>query len=265
VIVAGQSVFFVVSRYRLALVPILALFAGAWAAELVARRGRARVVAAGMGLVAGLAVVPWGLGPALTGWHATGLANEATRWERLGGAADAARAEALFRDALAADPSQTQAWQGLARVLARGGDTEAAERSLADGMLHAQPAHLLERDLIALLMKEGRADAAVPRLAHYLDEKPDDPDMLHAYALALAQTGRPDDAIAAARRLVTAAPGDPRGFNDLGILLARAGRADEAREVIARGLRLHPTDASLRHNLGVLATPADSARSSLTP
>jgi tetratricopeptide (TPR) repeat protein len=264
-IVAAQSLFFVVSRYRLVLVPLLCLFAAGWAGELARRRGRARQLAVGAALAAALAVWPWGIGPIRATWRATGTANEATRWERLGGTAEMGRAEELWRTAVVADPTQVQAWQGLARVLLKTGRVAEAERTLADGALRAEPAHLLMKDMIALLMKEERYAEALPRLSQYLRERPDDPDMLHAWSLALAQTGQTDSALDAARRLIAAKPSDPRGYVDLGVLLGRTGRRAEARIVFSQGLQRCPDSAALRHNLGLVsgeeaaAPPTDPA------
>ena len=58
VLLLGQSLFFVVSRYRLSLVPLLALLAAVAVAEAVRRRRRVWAIAA---LVA-VAVQPWGTG-----------------------------------------------------------------------------------------------------------------------------------------------------------------------------------------------------------
>jgi tetratricopeptide (TPR) repeat protein len=250
--VATQSIFFVVSRYRLALVPVLCLFAGGWGAEVARRGGRARLAAAGVGLAAALIIWPWGLGAARDTWRATGLANEARRWARSTTAPDLARAERLYREAVTVDPTQSLAWQGLARVLLATGRQGEAESVLADGALRALPPGLLDRDLITLLLRDGRSEAALPRLVPYLRDRPDDREMQHALIVALGQTGRPEQAIEAARRFVASAPDDPQGYVDLGVLLARTGRRDEAREVFTRGLRRRPSDPNLRRNLELL-------------
>jgi tetratricopeptide (TPR) repeat protein len=250
--VAAQSLFFVVSRYRLALVPALCLFAGGWGAEVARRGGRARLAAAGVGLAAALIIWPWGLGTARDTWRATGLANEARRWARSATAPDLARAERLYREAVTVDPTQSLAWQGLARVLLAAGRQGEAESVLAAGALRALPPGLLDRDLITLLLRDGRSEAALPRLVPYLRDQPDDREMQHALIVALGQAGRPEQAIEAARRFVASAPDDPQGYVDLGVLLARTGRRDEAREVFTLGLQRRPSDPNLRRNLDLL-------------
>lgn len=255
-LVAGQSLFFVVTRYRLVLVPLLCLLAGAAVAEARARRGRARLAAGGLALAAALAVWPWGLRDVQATWRAASLSNEATRWERLGGTEDLARAEALLRQAIAVDPRQVQAWQRLARVQQSSGRTAEAERTLADGALRADLPYLLQKDLINLYMQQERFDEALPRLDQYLRERPRDGDALHALAIALAGTGRLGAALDAAARLMAEAPGDPRGFIDRGVLLARGDRPAEARAVFAEGLRRFPDNAALRHNLELVSGAA---------
>ena len=107
VLLAVQSVFFVVSRYRLSLVPALALLAGLAAARLLAegaiagRRPRMWLLAA---VPAALVAVPWGLGDIRRDWQSMAAANEALRWAETGRGerddAALARAESLYRRAL---------------------------------------------------------------------------------------------------------------------------------------------------------------------
>ena len=180
------------------------------------------------------------------------LANEARRWARSATAPDLARAERLYREAVAVDPTQSLVWQGLARVLLAAGRQGEAESVLADGALRALPPGPLDRELINLILRDGRSEAALPRLVLYLRDRPDDREMQHALIVALGQTGRPEQAIEAARRFVASGPDDPQGYVDLGVLLARSGRRDEAREAFIRGLQRRPSDPNLRRNLELL-------------
>ncbi len=259
-LVAAQSAFFVVSRYRLALVPSLALLAAAWAGELSRRRGRARLWPAVLALAGALVVVPWGLGAQRAAWNALGGANEARRWARLGDPEGLARAETLYRESLEADPTQVAVYQGLARVLVRREQVEEALRVLAAGALRVDQGDLLERDLAMLHMQQARYDEALPRLLSYRRDHPDDAEVLHALAVALQGTGRTAEAIEASRRLVALRPDDPQGYVNLGVLLARTGRAEEARGVFEAGLRRCPDSASLRRNLQVLGAAGAGAR-----
>ncbi|MFH1842469.1 MAG: tetratricopeptide repeat protein [bacterium] len=249
VLVAGQSLFFVVARYRLVLVPILCLFAGA-AVHWVGCRWRRRLLP-GFALAVGavLVTIPWGLGPVRNHWQAIGLCNEAVRWEWLGEESSLVRAAELYEAARDLDPEQMISYRNLARIRVQQARPDEAERILARAVLVVpRPAHV-EQDLIHLLLEQGRVDAALPRLAAYLRDHPPSADILHNYTIALARTGRIESALTTARQLVELAPDDSRGYIDLGVLLARGGRRDEARDVFTAGLERLPGQEDLLHNL----------------
>ncbi len=252
VLVASQSLFFVVSRYRLVLVPALALLTAGAVDRLARLRGRRLLAGAAVALAAAVAVQPWGLGQERSLWRAMSLANAAVRWEHLGGERDLERAESLYRRAVASDPGPPLVWRNLARTQAREGDRVGAEATLEAGIGQARPAWPLERDLIGLLLEQGRLDEALARLGPYLARQPGDREMLHNQVVALARTGQTEAAVAAARRLIEAAPEDPQAYLDLGVLLARSGRPEEAARVFGRGLREDPGNAELRRNLELL-------------
>ncbi len=254
VLVAGQSLFFVVSRYRMVLVPLLCLLAAAGVQVLLSWRGWR--LALGLGLAAGLllAIQPWGLGQVRAQWDAIGDCNLAARWQKLSAAGALSEAERFYRAARDRDPTLLVAYRGLARVLAdQDRQTEAAQ-VLAEGILRVAQPEFIQRDLINLLLAADSLHEALPRMAAFLAEYPRDADMLHNYTVALARSGRLDAALAAAQNLMAQAPDDPRGYVDLGILLARSGQKDAAREVFAAGLQRHPANQELRHNLEVLDT-----------
>jgi Flp pilus assembly protein TadD len=260
-IIAAQSVFFVVSRYRLVLVPGLALLTGAAASVLLRARGRALAAAAVVVLAAALAVQPWGLRGQLARLEAAGDLNEAVRWSHLaeahraeaGNAAadepELRRAEALFRAALARDPAHPEAWRGLAGLLLQSGRDDEALACLREGAARAAPAEDVRRDYAALALRRGDAAAALPVLLHLLRDAPTDPELLHQGVVALSRTGRAAEAGDLAGRLTAAAPDDPRGWLDLGVVLARERRYPEARAAFAEGLRRRPDHAALREHL----------------
>ncbi len=252
ILVAGQSLFFVVSRYRLVLVPALCLFGGVGLTAVARSRGPRLALILPLAAAATLLVQPWGLRDIRTQWEAMGLCNEGVRWRSLGDQESLARAEQLFDRARQVEPTLLVAYRSLARLLVDQDRIEEAERVLAEGVLRVEKGHVLQRSLILLLLDNGRVGEAVPRLAAFLRDSPDDPDMLHNYAIALGKTGHQAAAIEAGRHLVEVAPEDPRGFIDLGILLARSGRTAEAREVFSAGLDRHPDHEDLRHNLDLL-------------
>ncbi len=259
-LVAAQSVFFVVSRYRLVLVPILALFAAFGAAELARRRGRALAAGLAVLAVAAAAVAPWGLGGLMTSLDASGDGNLAARWQEVARHArdegDAAgfgegmdRAEALYRSALAAAPGYTPAYRGLAQVLHQRDRKDEARDVLAAGAQRADESLPVRQDLARLLVELGRIEEAAPVMAACLAEDPADLVMRRNLTVGLVRLGRLDEALASARRGVADFPGEARAHGDLGIVLARRGLLDEAAAALRRGLDVAPGDAALLENL----------------
>jgi len=254
-LLAVQSVFFVVSRYRLALVPALALLAGLAAARLLAldrvslRRQRWPVAAA----VALLLVIPWGLGGIRRDWRALAAANEALRWAEVGVAdrdeAALARAETLYRQAIDGRAGGPAPWLGLAMVLKERGDAAAAEQVLVEGAAAtAQNLDLLKM-VIRLQLEQKRRDDAFPRVLAALRDHPRDADLLHLAAVLNEQAGRREPALAAARDFRRHHPRNPQAYVDLGILLARGGELAAAEAVFREGLLVAPGHADLTANL----------------
>lgn len=250
-LVFAQSLFFVVTRYRLVLVPLLALFTAAAAADLSRRTGRRRLVGVALTITAVLAVWPWGLGGKMTGLKAAGLLNEGARWELLaaGTPTAGAKAAALYTEASAVDPALPEPYRALARLHRRDGRIDEALAVLRTGLAAAEPAGEVRRDLIHLLLESGFAAEALPLLEVQLRDDPDNAEALHNLVVALSNTGRAEEAEAVAADLVRAAPQDPRGYIDLGIILARQGRYAEARDIFRTGLEHRPDNARLKLNL----------------
>ncbi|MBK7188935.1 MAG: hypothetical protein IPH86_09725 [bacterium] len=254
-LLAVQSVFFVVSRYRLALVPALALLAGLAAARLLAldrvslRRQRWPMAAA----VALLLVIPWGLGDIRRDWRALAAANEALRWAEVGVAdrdeAALARAETLYRQAIDGRAGGPAPWLGLAMVLKERGDAAAAEQVLVEGAAATSQNLDLLKMVIRLQLEQKRRDDAFPRVLAALRDHPRDADLLHLAAVLNEQAGRREPALAAARDFRRHHPRNPQAYVDLGILLARGGELAAAEDVFREGLLVAPGHADLTANL----------------
>jgi Flp pilus assembly protein TadD len=258
-LLAFQSVFFVVSRYRLVLVPLLALLAVAGLARLVPALTSRRLPPMSWLLGAGVALllaVPWGLAEVQSRWAPLAQANEARRWGVLGqatgqtGALD--RAADLYRLSVAGQPDTPGPWLGLAVTLEALGQRQEARDILAGAILRVERNLDLRRMLVALMLEDDlRSDALVQAQA-LLRAYPEDAETLHNATVLLAGFGNTQAALAMAERLVRSHPTDPRGALDLGVLLARSGRTAEARAAFLRGLDHHPDHAGLRHNLDLL-------------
>jgi len=250
-LIVGQSFFFVVSRYRLVLVPLWAIASGVGAVKLY-RQDRRLWLVAGM---AAVVTVPWGLNQVRGSWAALAEANEALRWVNVGRAEDSTlalqRAEVLYRRSLAAEPARPASWLGLAGALSAQGDPEAEAAVLREGLKVAAP-YPLQRALLAVALSQGNSSDALAVAQGILKHHPRDADALHNAAVILGRSGQRERALALAQRLRRSAPADPRGYIDTGVLLARNGHQSEARAAFRMGLRNCPDNADLLHNLAQL-------------
>jgi len=254
-LVAGQSFFFVVSRYRLAMVPILCLLATVGLVEILRKNRRVVVVS----ILAAAVTIPWGLEGTRNMWRAQALANEAHRWAEIGGQGNGEEsalarktAENLFRESLANQAAGPAPWLGLAALLVEDGQREEAAGILAEGARVTFRNLEINKVLLALWLEDGRRAEALELTRSILADHPRDADTLHTRTVLLAEAGRGDEALAVARDLIGAHPGDARGYIDLGIILARAGRRQEARVVFERGLVAVPGNPLLQRNLDLL-------------
>jgi len=252
VLLLGQSLFFVVSRYRLVLAPLWAVLAGIGAVRLFARCRLAWVVA----LVAILVTVPWGLNTVRTSWAALAQANEALRWADIGEADNSPvarrRAESLYRQSLLVEPDRPASWLGLAAVLGADGRADEQAVVLSDGLGRVADPFPLQKALLAVELSRDELTAALELARTILDEHPHDADTLHNVSVLLARSGQSSQALAAARELCRIQPDDPRGYVDVGVLLARSGHRREARAAFREGLRHCPGHLDLLQNLSLV-------------
>jgi 4-amino-4-deoxy-L-arabinose transferase-like glycosyltransferase len=258
-LVALQSLVFVVSRYRLVLVPPLCVLAGLGALHLrpllAARRWRAARLPAAVALAAVIAGVPWGLGETRRLWAALETQNEALRWERWAAAQPAVsgrawpRAQRLYGDLIAAQPERGEAYLGLARVFLAAGEVSGASDVLAGGLVRADRPEPLQRELVSLLLRQQRWSEVRVQLESFLREHPQDADMLHNLTVLLGKTGRWEQAHEVAYRLRAAAPGDARSYLDLAAVEAALGRRDDAVAILLEGLGRLPGHPELAATL----------------
>ena len=259
-LVAAQSLFFVVSRYRLVLAPTAAVLAGLGAVALLTAHGSARrrlLVALAPATVAAVVLVtPWGLGDMERAWQGQEAWNLARRYLTVAGsgAGDAARmrADTLLAAATGAEPGRPGPWLRRAENLVAMDRADDAVSVLGEGAMVARDPAPLERARVGVLRGAGRLDAAEAMAHAYLREHPDDADMLHDLAVMQGRRGRWAEAAATAGRLQDVAPDDHRGWLDLGVALARLGRDDDAAAAFQDGLARFPDDpaaAILTENL----------------
>lgn len=258
VLVFVQSWFFVVSRYRQILVPLLVIFAGIGVQEVVKRGRRGLLLGIVVLGLSVLAVQPWGETDTLDKLRATAMVGEGTRWQALGNTAqvrgDGEEARADYRRSIAPLQSGVELWphrhgfRRLFRSQVSVGDIAAARQTIAEGIAALEGADQLELKresaLLDLQLKEEKR--ALTTIEDIVARAPDDMAMRHWQVVLLSRAGRAAEAVAAARAMVAQDPGDLQAHRDLGRVLLLAGQAEAARQALERGLSLFPGDAELR-------------------
>ncbi|HBL28867.1 MAG TPA: hypothetical protein DD490_18695, partial [Acidobacteria bacterium] len=173
-VLAATTIFLVVgSRYRLPLVPVLALYAGLGAVSLftAARERRTRDLA----VLAATALGLWGLSHA---WRHAPTHNFAEEWTMTGASLEKREiwpeALAAYERSLAADAAYVPALEGLGRTRIKRNDLAGAEQVLRQALRIEPDAQRAHHYLGVVLQQTGRPAEAVAELraAHAL--APDD-------------------------------------------------------------------------------------------
>lgn len=163
-------------------------------------------------------------------------------------------AQREYELAIAADPENPEARQGLGAMFVEKGEIDAAieqyTMSLDLGAGNAAQVHL---NLGALEILRGQLE---PGLSHYRKALEIEPqlDTAHfALAKALADAGRYGEAVTSYRRLLDVQPDSVAARLNLGLALARQGRLDAARQVQRDVLALDVTAGERAEALSHLA------------
>ncbi len=230
--------FFVAARFRVPVVPVLMVFAGAglaWLWRAAASRAWQRLAVGVLLLLAlravtGVAWIPYEDDLALWHWR-RGLLYEAR--------GDLAPAIAEFSAAVTADPGDGEARLSLAAALAAAGRRGAAIAAYRD-LVAREPESLAGRNNLALLLASaGDAAGAVGQWQAALALDPDRVSVLNNLAYALA-TG--DAAVRDVDRAVELGERacrltdyrEPRLLATLAVAYREAGRVEEAEEILRR-------------------------------
>jgi tetratricopeptide (TPR) repeat protein len=193
-------------------------------------------------------------------------------------------AQQIYRQVLAAEPNQADAWHLLGVVAFQLGKHEAAveqiSRAIAlNGAVAAFHSNLgnafqgqgktneaiacyrraLELDprlaethnnLGNVLKEQGKLQEAVACYRRALELAPNYADAHYNLGLALHDQGRTDEATACYRRVLQFDPAHARAHNNLGNALQGQGNLDEAIACYQRALELNPAFAQAHYNLG---------------
>ena len=158
------------------------------------------------------------------------------------------RADEAWRKALALEPEQPEALDGLASASERKDNLDEAIR-LRRRLVEKAPTAEGWRNLAALLERKGDDDGLLEVRRNVVELEPLSPDWA-ALGRVLLRLRRPAEAAEAFRRQTQAVPEEGEGWRDLGVALLQAGRAQEAAEALYRASALRSGDALLWENLG---------------
>jgi tetratricopeptide (TPR) repeat protein len=243
------ALFYVFSRYRFPIVPILALFSAAGLTNLpMELRGKQwKVIGTGIA-IAGLAavlinraMVPEGRIRAAT-HHNIGFKLEAQRQPEL--------ALVHYAEAAKLAPDDADVQVRLGVLLVRQG-------RLTDAITHYQRAVQArpdfaeaQYDLGNALVESGRFPEAIKCYEEAVRIKPDYAEAHASLGVALTQTGKRDEAVNHLEEALHINPDLAEAHNSLGIALASMGKLDSAIAHFEQALRIKPDFAGAHYNLG---------------
>jgi tetratricopeptide (TPR) repeat protein len=222
-IVAGLVAFYVFSRYRFPMVPILVLFSAAGLVELP------RLVREGTRSRLGIYALTFAVTAVFVNWRMFSAQKQmGIAYANAGAAlADAGRLEEAIdhgRTAIRLRPDMAEAHFNLGEALLRSGDARAAAESFRNS---------------ALL-------------------EPNDPDTHYKWGNSLEALGQFDAAVERFRASLAIRPDDVNVMNNLAVVLMEGRRYREAVDVFERALALSPDQVGVAGNLAwLLATCED--------
>ena len=148
-------------------------------------------------------------------------------------------AEALYSRAIALDSTYLHAWPGLASVAIDRGHFDTAEWIL-EHALTIDPNYSDAVDHLGrLLLREGKADKALPYLARFANAYPSD-NSLVSLGTAYLQVGQLDSAASTLHAALELNPNRADALRFLGGLVAEQGRGADAIPLLERATSLEP-------------------------
>ena len=165
-------------------------------------------------------------------------------------AGDLARAEALYRQALARRPGDAEGLHLLGLVCAQSGRLEDATGLIRQALAHKPDFDLAHFNLGNVLRRSGRPDEAAEAYRRALALKPDHAGALLNLGAVLRELGQAGAAVEIYRRALVLRPDAAEAHYNLGLALQHLGRMDEAVIAYRRVVARTPADADAWANLG---------------
>ena len=150
---------------------------------------------------------------------------------------DLARHE--IESALRIDEFNAAAYGALAELQARQGRTDLVEATLRKAVSLAPDDWLLNSQLGAYYLDNGKWAQASEQFRHAVDLVPDNPRAYNNLGLVYRGLDRLDDSVAAFKKAIDLEPSFIR-FRNLGMVLAEDGKYSEAAEALGRSIEMRP-------------------------
>jgi tetratricopeptide (TPR) repeat protein len=157
---------------------------------------------------------------------------------------------ALWQHALENSENNYTAHNNLGGILLKQGRANEALPHFAEALRIKPDLAVAQANLGMALMSLGRPDQAAPHFIEAQRIDPNYPDAHDGLGNALATQGRVREAAEQFSEALRLRPDYPAAHNDLGVALARQGKLDEAARQFAEAVRVKPDFADAYHNLG---------------
>lgn len=161
----------------------------------------------------------------------------------------------IAEDLLRERPEMGVARDLLAHILEQTENLQQAENVLREALAAGKASDAMKKRLGLLLSEKGEAKEAVAILSTLAETE--DPQLLNAYGIALADLGRLPVAIQQFERVLQLDPDNAAAFQNLGIVALRANDLGRAQGFLSRALELNPKMPRALNTLGVVYARQD--------
>jgi protein O-GlcNAc transferase len=162
---------------------------------------------------------------------------------------DVPQAETLYREILAIDPGQAEAWNQLGLIVFYQGQPEAAVAALQEAARLAPNLAQIYVNLAVVYAAQGNAAAAIGHLRRAIELEPNHADAWFNLGNAFQLEQNLDQAIASYEQSLRLQPNSPRTLTNLGWSLQFRGELPAAIACYERAIALQPNLAEAYYNL----------------
>jgi Flp pilus assembly protein TadD len=249
---AGTVAFFVCSRYRAPVVPMLCFFAGGGATSLAGlwKAGRVAGFLTSLAVLAGLALF---VNINVAGVQPPDFAQSYTQvGEAYAEGGDDAAAARYLNEALKVNPMWGEAYEQLGLLRMKAGDKQEAKQLLQRATEVQPDMASAYRSLAMLELSMNEPEAARKSIAEAMRHAPYLEDSHNILGSIQRQEGDLSGAIASFKKELEINPHNWRALANLGSACDAAGDMDAAVDAYSKALELNPEDADIAYALSGL-------------